>query len=154
MGEDTSDSFELHREFLSEYLANHPYLSWLGVTLDAIGRGRVAVRIPFDKRLVNNENVGGNGVIHGGIIATLVDHASGMAVRSLSNTPCDVRQATVNLDISYIRPATDDLFATGEVVRTGGGLAFTQVTVESIAPDGQRKAVATGSGIFRRFSET
>jgi len=151
--DEKKDTLDSHRQFVSTYLSNHPYLSWLGVTLEEIERGRITMKLPFDERFLNDDDIGGNGVIHGGILASMVDHASGMAVRSLVDEPADASQVTVNMDVSYVRPATDDIYATGEVSRAGGGMAFTGVTVESDAPDGRRKVVATGQVVVRRFSD-
>ncbi|HET7325563.1 MAG TPA: PaaI family thioesterase, partial [Halococcus sp.] len=59
--------------------------------------------------------------------------------------------ATINLNVNYLRPAAGDLTATAEVVRAGSSVGVSTVTVESEAPDGEMKAVATGQGAYRLF---
>lgn len=151
MDDDRSEPVAAHREHISNYLDVHPYLSWLGVRLLDVDVGRVEVMLPYDEKFVNTESIGGNGVIHGGIIATLLDHVSGMSVRSTLDHPRSAIQVTTNLDVSYVRPAKSDLYATGEVVRAGTGMGFSRATVEGRAPGGERKVVATSQTALRRF---
>jgi len=60
--------------------------------------------------------------------------------------PFGTRIATINLNVNYLRPATGDLVATADVIRVGGSVGVSEITVESTAPDGETKAVAIGQG--------
>ena len=115
---------------------NHEFLSDLGVTIEAESEGRVTATLPYDESLANP----GSGALQGGVVATLLDHAAGAALR----TTFDISDGTVpghastDLNISYLRPATDDLTATGAVIRAGGSMAVVRVTVERA--DGEQVA--------------
>jgi uncharacterized protein (TIGR00369 family) len=107
----------------------HGYLSWLGLDIDALEDGRVVLSIPARDEL---RNVGGPvHPIHGGVVATLVDTASGFALRTTFEDPAAARLTTTDLDVSYLRPALGDLRATASVVRAGGSMGVVDVTVES-----------------------
>ncbi|MFB6153568.1 MAG: hotdog domain-containing protein, partial [Halodesulfurarchaeum sp.] len=56
-----------------------------------------------------------------------------------------------DLNVSYLRPARGDLVGTAEVVRVGGSVGVSTISVESETPDGAIKEVAVGRGSFRIF---
>jgi len=132
----------------------HGYLSWLNTRVDAIERGRVVMTIPYDEKLTNTVTPP---TIHGGVAATLVDTAGGIAQRTVLDDPVGGGVATVNLNVNYLRRAGGDLTATADVVRAGGTIGVSSVTVEAPVPenggptDGDREAVATGQAAYRLF---
>lgn len=136
---------------------HHGYLSWLGTGVEEFGYGTVVMTVPYDEKLTNKP-MGGEGEadespagIHGGIAATLIDTAGGIALRPFLDDPFTGGIATVNLNVNYLRPATTDLKATAEVVRAGNSIGVSTVTVESERPDGEAQPVATGQGAYRLF---
>lgn len=64
--------------------------------------------VPYDERLIGNIETG---VIHGGVITTLLDHTCGMAVQLA--LPERLSIATLDLRIDYMMPATPGLALTG-----------------------------------------
>ena len=65
--------------------------------------------------------------VHGGVAATLCDSALGCAIHS--TLPAGVGYATVDLNLTYLRPLTRDtgkVRAIGEVVHTGSRIATAQ----------------------------
>ncbi|WP_129112609.1 PaaI family thioesterase [Halegenticoccus tardaugens] len=126
----------------------HGYLSWLGTRVDSIERGRVAMTIPYDEKLTNATSPP---TVHGGVAATLIDTAGGIALRTTLDDPFDGGVATVNLNVNYLRRAAGDLSATAEVIRSGGSIGVSEVTVEGPTPDGGTDAVATGQAAYRLF---
>jgi uncharacterized protein (TIGR00369 family) len=139
---------------LQRYIDAHGYLSWLGTRVESMDYGTLVMTIPFDEKLTNSRP-GENGEtparIHGGIAATLIDTAGGIALRPFLDDPMNGDVATINLNLNYLRPAGDDLTATAEVVRAGESVGVSTVMVESEAPDGESKPVATGQGAYRLF---
>ncbi|ELZ39450.1 PaaI family thioesterase [Halorubrum tebenquichense] len=140
----------------------HGYLSWLNTSVEVIERGRVVLSIPFDDKLTNADGR----TIHGGVAATLIDTAGGVAQRTAFEDPLDGGVATVNLNANYLRPATGDLRAEAEVVRAGGSIGVSDMTVttagEREGADGggddggegaDRSEVVVGQGSFRLFRE-
>lgn len=128
----------------------HGYLSWLDLGVEVVDDGYVRMRVPHDEKLVNPFPEGYER-IHGGIAATLVDTASGFALRTTFDDPTDARLTTTDLDVSYLRPASDDLVAGADVVRAGGSMGVVDVRVESRDPDGERTEVAVGRTSYRLF---
>jgi uncharacterized protein (TIGR00369 family) len=142
-------------QLLQRYIDDHGYLSWLGTTVESMDFGTLVMTIPFDEKLTNARPDDGDGdtpaQIHGGIAATLIDTTGGIALRPFLDDPMNDSVATINLTINYLRPAAGDLTATAEVVRAGSTVGVSTITVESEAPDGEMKPVATGQGAYRLF---
>ena len=126
----------------------HGYLSWLNTSVDVVERGRVVLSIPFDDKLTNSDG----GTIHGGVAATLIDTAGGIVQRTAFEDPLSGEVATVNLNASYLRPATGDLTAEATIVRSGGSIGVSDMTVTS-ATNGETDEVVVGQGSFRLFRE-
>lgn len=82
------------------------------------------------------------GVVHGGLVCTLLDSVAGCAVHS--TLPAGVGYTSVEIKVSYLRPVRADtgkLIAHGWVVKPGRRVAFAEADIR--APDG--KVVATAS---------
>ncbi|MFC7045981.1 PaaI family thioesterase [Halobacteriaceae archaeon GCM10025711] len=138
------------REFVQSAIDDHGFLSWLNASVDEFEPGHVVMSVPYDKKLVNSgPQVDGN--VHGGVAATLIDTVGGTAVRSALDEPLTAGVATIDLNVSYLRPAANGLVATGDVVRVGSTVGVAEVTVESTTPDGEQKEVAVGRGSYRIF---
>jgi len=121
------------------FLANHGHLQDLGITLDHQEEGRVVLSLPHDESLVNP----GSEAMQGGVVATLVDHGGGAAIRTVLADPFETPHATTDLNVTYLRPATGDLTADAEVVRAGSSMGVVSVDVTGDTPV-EEKAVATG----------
>jgi uncharacterized protein (TIGR00369 family) len=138
------------RAFVQAHVDEHGFLSWLHLTVESLEPGNLVMRVPYDEKLANH-NPGAKGHVHGGIAATLVDTAGGVACRSALDDPVAGGAATIDLDVSYLRPAVGDLVADAEVVRVGSTVGVAAVTVESETPDGDHAEVAAGKGSYRLF---
>jgi uncharacterized protein (TIGR00369 family) len=138
------------RDRLEAIVDEHGLFAWLGLEIEAIEHGRVVLRVPYDEKFTNLVP-GSEANAHGGIAATLIDSASGFALRSTFDEPDEAALTTTDLNVSYLRPATNDLTVEAEVVRAGGSMGVTDATVSSIAPDGEEKAVAVGRTSYRLF---
>lgn len=108
--------------------------------------------IPYDDRLTNTQPGGSERrpEIHGGVAATLVDTAGGLALRTTLENPFEGGVATINLNVNYLQRATADLTATAEVIRAGGSVGVSEITVRSEVDDGD-EPVATGQSAYRLF---
>ncbi len=137
------------RERLQSFIDEHSYLSWIGLRVETVESGQLEMRVPFDEKLLNP--VADRDVVHGGVAATLVDTASGFALRTTLGNPEDARLVTTDLNVSYIRPAGDDLLAEATVVRSGESIGVVRVTVWTIDPDGERTETAVGRTSYRIF---
>jgi uncharacterized protein (TIGR00369 family) len=157
MSDFPDDAARLVEQYVEE---EHGFLSWLNTRVDEIERGRVVMTIPYDETLTNTVTPP---TIHGGVAATLVDTAGGIAQRTTLAEPLTGGVATINLDVNYLRRAGSDLTATAEVVRAGGTIGWATVAVESPVPDGELgegpdedhpvETVAIGQAAYRLFRE-
>ena len=121
------------------FLENHDHLQSLGIAIEAQSEGSVALSLPFDESLANP----GTGVMQGGVVATLIDHAGGAAIRTTLDEPASTPHASTELNVSYVRPASADLRAEATVVRSGSSMGVVEVEVTS-EHEGERKTVAVG----------
>ncbi len=119
-----------------------PHARVLGIELLAAGRGRAKVRLAYRPELVGD---GETGVLHGGVITTLMDTAGGIAVLSALTTV--VPFATLDLRIDYLRPATPEapLVAELECYKVTRKIAFVRGTAYQ---DDETDPVANCVGTF------
>ncbi len=118
-----------------------PHVKDLGIEpLDAQG-GKALMRLPYQDRLVGNPETG---VLHGGVVTTLIDTVCGIAVLTSLARPQPI--ATLDLRIDYLRPATPhaDLFARAEVYKITSQVVFVRATAyQSDVDDMVASAVGT-----------
>lgn len=114
------------------FLENHDHLQNIGITLEEQRDGYVRLSLPYDESLANP----GTGVMQGGIVATLIDHGGGAAIRTTLDEPRETTHASTELNVSYLRPATADLTAEATVVRSGRTRGVVRVEVTADTPDG------------------
>lgn len=122
-----------------EFLENHGFLSDLGITIDDQREGYVRLSLPHDDSLTNP----GSDVMQGGVVATLIDHGGGAALRTTLDRPRETAHASTELNVSFVQPADGDLTAEAEVIRVGGSMAVVQVDVTT-GTDGDERTVAAG----------
>lgn len=109
----------------------------LGMETEAMDQGRVVFTFDASEDLANPF-----GTVHGGIVATVLDSAMGMAAMTV--VPDGVATTTATLEVKYVRPVATDagtLRAEGTVVHAGRRM----VTAEGrlLGPDGRLLATAT-----------
>ncbi|WP_227356739.1 PaaI family thioesterase [Haladaptatus salinisoli] len=136
-------------ESFQAFIDAHGYLSWLDLRVETVEEGYLEMRIPYDEKLLNP--VGNPKTIHGGIAATLVDTASGFVLRTVFDDPANARLATTDLNVSYLRPASDDLLAEATVVRAGNSMGVVEVTVRTTDADGEPTEAVVGRSSYRLF---
>ena len=114
----------------------------LGIVGEVKEPGYSRMRLEVDPAFFNP-----NGVLHGGVVYTLVDSSMGIAVSSglMEGEHC----ATIDVTISYLAPVREGtLRVESNVTKQGRSIAF----VESKVTDDQGRLVATASGsmfVFR-----
>ncbi len=135
--------------FIQSYVDDHGFLSFLDLQVEAVDDGEMTLRIPYDEKLTNHG--AGEGNVHGGIAATIIDTAGGLAIRTTLDEPITAGVATLDLNVSYLRPARGDLVAEADVIRVGSTVGVAEVTVTCEDDEGERVEVAVGRGSFRVF---
>ncbi len=116
---------------------------------------RLGVRIDPDGRLaldVGPAHLRSLGIAHGGMIATMLDSALGLAVSR--STPPDHYVVTAQLNVNFIRPAREGetLVATTQIRHAGGKTAVAQGDLTTTA--GALVATASGTFVYVRHSDT
>ena len=133
---------------LEAVLRSHGLFEWLNLDIETVEPGRIVFELPFDEKFANIAS----GTVHGGVTATVIDTASGFALRSTFEDPATARLTTTDLNVRYVRPARNDLRVEAEVVRAGGSMGVTESEVTT-RHEGERKVVATGGTSYRLFRE-
>ena len=124
---------------IQKALGTVPYAKLLGLELDDIGSGTATLALNVRHDLTQNM-----GLVHGGVIASLIDSATAFAILSLL-APTE-RVTTVDLTISYLRPvATGRLSAVAKVVRAGRRLFV--VSAEVFDEEGRLASTALSTYI-------
>ena len=108
---------------LKDFVRAIPHQNAIGFELAEVGADFAVGRIPYRTSLVGNP---ASGVVHGGIVTTLLDTVGGMAV--LARRGEFLVMATLDLRIDYLRPSTphEDLAARVECYKLTRNVAFTR----------------------------
>lgn len=98
-----------------------PHNAALGLEVIDFDTTGITMRLPYDVRWVGNPE---SGVLHGGVITTLLDASSGASVYMRIGSPVPI--ATLDLRIDYLKPAAPgrDVFARAECYKLTRNVAF------------------------------
>ena len=110
-------------ERIRESFDRQGFMRTLGAVLESVEPGTVMIACGFDERLTQQ-----HGLLHGGVVASLVDVACGYA--ALSVMPAGQEVLTVEFKVHFLKPAkTDRLIAVGQVVQAGRTLTVCEGSV-------------------------
>lgn len=138
---------------LSQAFENIPFNRLLGLQLAELKSDLVAIRFAMQEQLIGNFL---QGILHGGVISSVLDMAGGITVMSAiihQNEPrsiADLTEAigktgTVDLQISYLRKGRGNSFlAKSNLIKVGKHLAFTRMELSNEAG----VLIATGTGTY------
>jgi uncharacterized protein (TIGR00369 family) len=129
-------------EIMHQVIGMIPHAQSLGIETIHATRGMAIMKLPYSEQLVGNPE---NGVLHGGVVTTLIDTVCGLAAITVPEVP--QRVVTLDLRIDYLRPATPKhpLFARAEVYKSTRQVAFLR---GSAYQDGPGDLVASATGTF------
>ena len=98
-----------------------PHITALGLRCHEFERGRCLFELPYSEQLVGNADTG---VVHGGVITTLLDSAGGAVAFSVITEGKSV--ATLDLRIDYLTKATphQSIMGFAECYRVTRNVAF------------------------------
>ena len=119
-----------------------PHMRELGLRFTDVSNGTVVGELPYRLDLVGAPI---SGVLHGGVVTTLLDSTAGAAVLSRLNAPMPI--ATLDLRIDYLRPSTPraTLRARVECFKLTHHVAFTRGIAYN---DDENDPVASVTGTF------
>ena len=130
-------------KLLKARLRNAPISRFLGQRLIVCKNGRAEVRLPYRAEFQQ-----GDGVVHGGIVATLADTAGFFAAASASP---EQMVTTVEFKINLLSGAREeDLRGIGHVIRNGRQL----IVCEMIVYGRRRRKIALASGTYARLDQS
>lgn len=114
---------------LEQLVSVPPHPAALGFRLETMDDSGVTLAVPWRPDLVGDMS---SGVLAGGVVSSLLDHASGMAVWTALDAFRPI--ATLDMRIDYLRAAEPerDVFARADCFRLTRSIAF----VRGIAHDG------------------
>ena len=131
-------------EHLQRAMEQMPFLNWLGVRIVRLERGRATVEMP-----VRPEMLQVAGLLHGGVIASLIDVVAALATMSAMRELQEIR--TLEMKINYFRPVRGGTVqARGESLYLGQRTAVTQAFVRLLE---RRQRVAMGVVTFAVIPE-
>ncbi|HEY2644529.1 MAG TPA: PaaI family thioesterase [Galbitalea sp.] len=133
----TMSGMELFEAMLAGKVSAPPIASLMDFQLASAEVGKVVFTCE-----PNESHYNPIGVVHGGLVCTLLDSVAGCAVHS--TLPKGQAYTSLEIKVSYLRPVTVDsgtLTATGIVTKPGRRAAFADATVT----DSQGRLVATAS---------
>ena len=102
-----------------------PHMRELGIRFVSVEHGVVVAMVPYRRELVGDPLTG---ILHGGVVTSLLDSAGGAAVFSMIGAPTPI--ATLDLRIDYLRPSTPEapLYARVECYKLTRNVAFARGT--------------------------
>src|SRR6185436_20929604 len=110
-------------ERIRESFDRQGFMRTLGAVLESVESGIVTITCAFDEGLTQQ-----HGLLHGGVVASLVDVACGYA--ALSVMPAGQEVLTVEFKVHFLKPAkTDRMIAVGQVVQAGRTLTVCEGSV-------------------------
>ncbi len=126
----------LRRRFGVKEASAGPLGDLLSIVPEASGQGRARMRLTVDPALRNP-----GGVLHGGVVYTLVDYSMARAV--LHGLPEGEHCTTIEIKISYLEAVREGtLIVETEIVRQGRNIVF----LTSDVTDDKDRLVATATG--------
>ncbi|MEP6717689.1 MAG: PaaI family thioesterase [bacterium] len=128
-------------EWIERAMETVPYAQLLGIQLEKLAPGEATLMLLVRPDLLQN-----HGVVHGGATASLIDSATAFAILTLLE-PAE-RVTTVNLTISYLRPAREGhMRAIARVLRQGRRL----LTVSAEVTDKGGTLLATALSTYLKL---
>lgn len=104
----------------------------LGFVYEGLDADRVRLRVPYRDDLIGDPD---SGVLAGGLVTALLDHAGGLAVWVAMDSFQPI--ATLDLRVDYMRAAQpgQDLLAEARCYRLTGSIAFVRAWAFETSPD-------------------
>ena len=123
--------------------AHGPFQDMVGYQLGTDEQGRIYAKLP-----IRPDHLNLHGVLHGGVLLTLLDAIGGRVLKAADDRIQSV--VTISLSADFIRPVgSGTLYATGKVDKVGKTIAYASVkiTLDDLAGE----VVAQGHSSWRVF---
>lgn len=120
-----------------------PFLDHLGVVPEFAENGKS--RITLNMR---PEHKNSFGVVHGGVIMTLLDFVMAAAARSAMDHPLGA--ITIDMTISFLRPSVGKIAVEGTVLKSGKSINYCEAVV--LNEVGEITAKSSGTFVLRKVN--
>jgi uncharacterized protein (TIGR00369 family) len=127
-----AEEFDINLEVAERFALSIPHVRELGIEAVEATAGEGVMKLPYREDLIGNPDTG---VLHGGVITTLIDTVCGFAVF------CGLGEirtiATLDLRIDYLKPATPglDLYAYAHCYKSTRNIAFARAVAYHVDRD-------------------
>jgi len=112
------------KEFIEDIYERMPYYSTIGMDVKEIANGKARIELLMKKELSQN------GMIHGGVLASLIDASCACAAFSATNFVGFV--TTIDLQASYLKPVSKGtVIASAECLRAGKNVLFCESKIRN-----------------------
>ncbi len=119
-----------------EIINRSPFVSHIGLRIEEISDKESIVSLIIDDR--HKQRLG---MVHGGVIATMIDVAMGSLVTAVSGKA----SVSVEINVNYLSPASDGVIkAIARLNRLGKKIHYAEARVI----DGKGNLIATATGIY------
>ncbi len=126
------------KQYVNERIAANMFLKYLGMQSVHVAAGEFEGRLEIEQHHLQQDNF-----VHGGVIASMLDIASGFASYSLLQPP--QRCLTVEIKVSYLNPGVGRILqCKGWVIKSGSRLHFVESEVYYLN-ENNKKIVAKAS---------
>lgn len=130
-------------EVRERFAASAFHRSFFGMTLERVAEGEVDVALDVEDRHRNLL-----GIVHGGVIATLADTATGLAYRTVLEP--GTQHVTSQLNVTYLAPGRGGrILARGRVIKRGRRTGYAEADVL----DEESRLLARASALFAVLPE-
>ncbi|HSJ51005.1 MAG TPA: PaaI family thioesterase [Actinomycetota bacterium] len=111
-------------EIVRDWVDRSTFHEWVGIHLDRLDRGEVDLSLD-----VRRDHMNLMGSLHGGVIASLADAATGIAVHAALDEGWT--HATTSLHLTFLAPGRlgDHVVARGRVVKRGRRFGYAEADV-------------------------
>jgi len=127
---------------MARALVSVPFIARLGMVVERMAEGGATIRMPF-----HDDNADGEGAVHEGALAALLDTTGAMASWSIVGFDLRHKASTVGIHLSYpARAVREEVSARGWTLRRDNEIFLNTVTIVGRA---SQQVVATGSVTYR-----
>jgi uncharacterized protein (TIGR00369 family) len=129
---------ERYLEELRQRVHSSPFHRWAGMDLVSVGEGAAEVTMGLEPHHFNPQ-----GIVHGGILASVADTSIGLALRS--RLPAGMTHRTAQLNVHFLAKGEGDrLVGRGRSVHLGQRMGYGEAEVY----DGGGKLLARATATF------
>lgn len=121
-----------------QLMKNNNFRNLIGVQIEEVDEGKATLSLPIQSNLLQSANI-----VHGGVIAVLVDSVIGTAVRTVISD--NMISLTAEMNINYFRPATKGrIIAEAKIINKSKQLVVGSADIK----DEEGRLLATGRATY------